>query len=29
VASYVDGVFAGAIDPRKPAPAGLTLYLPA
>lgn len=29
VASYLDGVFAGAIDPRKPAPAGLTLYLPA
>lgn len=29
VASYVDGVFAGAIDPCKPAPAGLTLYLPA
>ena len=29
VAAYVNGVFAGAIDPAKPMPAGLVLYLPA
>jgi hypothetical protein len=28
LAAYLNGVFGGTVDPSKPAPRGLTLYLP-